>query len=365
MPKKAANHSNSSSSSSSSLAKEYTPSIFSRMFLRKNSLHDEEEHSETVFRAALDSLSWSAKVWFLLLLAGWLQSRFPKWNPWPDTVLDWDNCVQVAVAVYVAMAVSRTKHLIFLKRVASQKLGRVALLDQVIDLFIFMVASMHVLEILHIDLGNGLQSLFAAGGVGALALALASKDLAENIVGGFLMRAWDAIEPDEIVRLGDGTEGIVLKLGLVETHIQSFDNLVTRIPNSSITSQKVVNISRITKYQVKQVLRFKYSDLEKLPNLLPDIAHEIQTTCEQVIADGSKPLRCVLTNYEADHIQAEVNCHFTIQPYTAPAIMARQDVILAIARVMQRHKVEFALPSITYKTVPEEGIMAMPPTNNN
>ena len=149
------------------------------------------------------------------------------------------------------------------------------------------------------------------------------------------------------VRLGDGTDGVVLEIGLVDTLIRGYDNIVTRIPNSQLTKARISNLSRVHQSRLKQNLRFKYSDLEKLPVVLNDIKEEIRLSCPKLVAEG-KPFHAVLTSYEPDHIRAMVMAHFDIKPVTREFTNNRQEFLLAIARAMKKHNVSFALPSIVY-----------------
>lgn len=102
---------------------------------------------------------------------------------------------------------------------------------------------------------------------------------------------------------------------------------------------------------MQQNLRFKYSDLEKLPQTLDDICLEIKQSCPTLITDGSKPFQAVLTQYESDHVEALVRCHFNIAPVDGSSVLEnQQQVLLAIARAIKRNNVEFAPPSILYQT---------------
>jgi small-conductance mechanosensitive channel len=172
--------------------------------------------------------------------------------------------------------------------------------------------------------------------VGPLVFSLASKDLAENIVGGLVLQAWDAFDVGDDVKLGDGTEGTVKKIGLVETEIIGYDSINVRIPNAQL-SQRISNLSRIKRSRVKQPLRFKYSDLDKLPDVLKAIKKEIQADCPKLITVG-QPFQAVLTQYEPDHIQAVVNCHLKL-PRTSESYN-RQQMPIAKA-VKERCRVWF------------------------
>ena len=129
-----------------------------------------------------------------------------------------------------------------------------------------------------------------------------------------------------------------------------YDNVVIKIPNSQLTGQRISNLSRVKRSRVRQVLRFKYKDLEKLPYVLSEIKDEIRGSCPKLIVDGSKPFQAILQSYEPDHVAAVVNCHFDIPPATGEFVDNRQQVLLAIARAMKQHEVDFALPSILYET---------------
>ena len=192
--------------------------------------------------------------------------------------------------------------------------------------------------------------MLSAGGVGALIFSLASKDLATEIVGGVTINAWNAIDVGDKVRLGDGTAGKILEIGLVDTIFQGYDNIVTRIPNSQLTKSRVSNLSRVTRSRIRQYLRFKHSDLDKLPAVLEEIKQEIKLACPKLVSDGSKSFHAVLTSFETDHVQGMVLAHFDIQPATGDFIRNRQEVVFAIARAMKKHGVECALPSIVYKS---------------
>lgn len=161
---------------------------------------------------------------------------------------------------------------------------------------------------------------------------------------------WDAIAVGDVIHMGDGTDGVITKIGLVDLEVRGFDNIVTRIPNSQVVNQRVSNLSRVTVSQVKETLRFNYSDLSKLPKVLDDIKEEIKMSCDKLISDGSKAFFALLTKYESDHVQAVVNTHFNIPPATLDNAKNRQQVILAIARAMEKNGVEFALPAIQYHT---------------
>lgn len=311
------------------------------------SREEDSSFRNTFTYGAADSIAVAARLYGGLILVGAFTDHFPGILPVENLL---DKAPLVASTVWAALTVSAVKRTLFVQRTSSGKLGRVALYDRLIDFVIGIVTVVEVLDELQIDVGMGVASVLSASGVGALIFSLASKDLAEQIVAGLTISVWDAIEVGEDVKLGDGTAGTITRIGLVDTDIEGFDNVVVRIPNAQIATSRVSNLSRISKSRVTQTLRFKYADLDKLPVVLQETRQEIKANCPELIVDGSKPFRAVLSSYQSDHVEAEVTCHFALPPGSDAYCAAREKVLLAIATAAKHHDVEFALPSILYTT---------------
>jgi small-conductance mechanosensitive channel len=307
---------------------------------------DELNFKNSFIYGAASSIGTSAQVFGALALVDFAAETLHLNLPIEGDLRD--AAPSVVFTIWVALTACTIKRTLFLQAVSGNQLGRVGLYNRLINFLVASITVLVVFDELSIDVGMGLQSVLSAGGVGALIFSLASKDLAENIVGGFVVQAWDAFDVGDDVKLGDGTEGTVKSIGLVETEIVGYDNINLRIPNRQL-SQRISNLSRIKRSQVRQLLRFKYSDLDKLPEVLKSIKKEIQATCPKLITVG-KPFQAVLTQYEPDHIQAVVNCHFEIAPGSNEFMDNRQEMIISIAKAVKESGVEFALPSIYYKT---------------
>lgn len=128
------------------------------------------------------------------------------------------------------------------------------------------------------------------------------------------------------------------------TEVRGGDEVITKIPNNQLANQRVSNLSRMQKCQVKQTLRFHYEDLPKIPKLLESIKQEIQDSCEHVITDGSRPFRANLNEFHADHVEVVVDTRYNLPPIGAVYFDNRQKVLEAIARAVDKHKVKFAIP---------------------
>jgi small-conductance mechanosensitive channel len=359
-------------SSSTSLGKNPVKAGGTLLFGVHQSLHGLSSHAHftSLLFGMTSSISIAARVYLGMRAFDWLYTRLPvgtivhfftSYNATASTTSTSavfesltdpfrlsESALTISMIIWVGMSISAVKRFVIFQCFSSKHIGRVTLLDRMLDIVTFFAMALAVLNKLSIDSTIGIQSVLSAGGVGALIFSLASKDLATEIVGGLALNAWNAIDVGDRVRLLDGTTGKVIEIGLVETLIQGFDNVITRIPNSMLTKSRFSNLSRTPRSRLRQYLRFKHSDVDKLPALLEDIKEEMKISCPKLISDGSKSFHAVLTSFEPDHIQGMVLAHFEIQPSTGEFTRNRSVVMFAIARAMKKHGLEFALPTMVY-----------------
>lgn len=96
--------------------------------------------------------------------------------------------------------------------------------------------------ILHL-LGIHLSTLFAAGGILAIAGGLAAKDIAENMLAGAMINADKAVRPGDVIVM-DGRWLHVVRVGLRHVTAKTNDGEEILIPNSSVTKSSVENLTR-------------------------------------------------------------------------------------------------------------------------
>ena len=88
---------------------------------------------------------------------------------------------------------------------------------------ILAVAILHEISTDHATFYVLVSSLVSAGGIGALILSLASKDLAVELVGGMTLGVYDLFHVGDRVRIPESNlSGKVLEIGVVETMIQRY-----------------------------------------------------------------------------------------------------------------------------------------------
>lgn len=227
-------------------------------------------------------------------------------------------------------------------KVRADDMGRVEILDRVINGIAVSLVSLLLFDWLSVRMGMAFKGLLAFSSVGTLAFTIASQGLVSQLMSGFFLAGSSKVYNGEVVQFGDGTQGQVVKMGWMETVIRGPDNTITSVPNSNLANQKISNFSRVRMSQVKQTLRFHYEDADEIPALLETIRSEIKKNCPKLVTDGSRPFRVFWTGYNEDHLEVMVDTHFYIPPIGDPYWHNRQRVLMAINQAVKKHNLEFA-----------------------
>ena len=103
------------------------------------------------------------------------------------------------------------------------------------------IISLGIVAVLQ-NLGINVSAFIASLGLGGLAFALAAKDTAANLFGGF------AILTDNMFKIGDwikvgAVEGVVEDIGMRTTKVRAFDKRLIILPNATIANSAVDNFS--------------------------------------------------------------------------------------------------------------------------
>ena len=134
-------------------------------------------------------------------------------------------------------------------------------------------------------LGVQSSSLIAIVGATGVSIGLAMKGHLSNVSAGLLMILFRPFVVGHYIQIGK-IEGTVEKIELMNTQIRTPDNTVVIIPNSSLTSQKIINYS--LKDTRRLVIGFKVShdaDFSKVKALLLELIE-----AEERVLKDRKPI---------------------------------------------------------------------------
>jgi hypothetical protein len=127
------------------------------------------------------------------------------------------------------------------------------------------------------------------------------------------------------------------------------DEVLVSIPNTDLLKERVSNLSRVRHSQVKQILRIRYDDVDKIPILIDQIKYEIKKVCPSIIADGSRPFRVHWTAINNDHCEITVDTRHHIKPIGDAYLDNKQNVLTAIYTALKRHNCKLVESPVSIK----------------
>lgn len=204
---------------------------------------------------------------------------------------------------------------------------------------LWIIAFLIVVEKLGFDISI-FSGLFAGLGVASAATALAAQDMVKSILSGM------AILTDKPFVIGDWIEvdkyqGTVIDITFRSTRIKSYDNSVVTIPNSTITSNYVVNWNRLTSRRFDCLLSLA---LDTPSDKIQKMVKEIKLVLEN---DPNVIEKTVQVNL---HEITNSSCNIKIYLYVREAeyskfLKAKQKILCDILYLFEKENVELAYPT--------------------
>lgn len=145
----------------------------------------------------------------------------------------------------------------------------------------FIIILFMVLNRLHIKI----TTLLGAAGVLGIVLGIASQTSVGNIISGIFLISEKTFEIGDLIRVGDKT-GTVYSIDLLSVKLKTLDNLLIRIPNQTMISTEVTNITRFPIRRMDITVSVAYKeDLQKVTDILKRLVKE-----NPVCLDEPEPL---------------------------------------------------------------------------
>jgi len=191
-------------------------------------------------------------------------------------------------------------------------------------------------------LGYNVSSLIAGLGIGGLAVALALQDTLANFFGSIFIIIDRPFVVGDRVRIGEH-EGIIEELGFRSTRVRTLAGTVVAIPNKTVASSSIDNLSKMPNRRVLQNIGVTY-----------------ETNADQM-EKAAASIREILTNDEGVHQDMIVvrfgefgdsSLNITVLYFTkdipfADHMTTRERVNLAIMRTLEEQGLSIAFPTRT------------------
>jgi len=190
------------------------------------------------------------------------------------------------------------------------------------------------------SLGFDVKALLAGLGIGGLAFALAAQDTIANLFGSIVVAIDQPFKVGETVKIGAST-GLVEDIGLRSTKIRLADKSLVVIPNKTVSSEAIVNLSRFTSRRVEQVFGLTY---DTKPEQMEAIVREIRELIVPEPEVDAASVHVYFRDLSASSLDIWV-AYVIKDPDFAKHLALRQRLNLAIMRAVEAHGLAFAYPT--------------------
>ena len=143
------------------------------------------------------------------------------------------------------------------------------------------------------SLGFNAGAILAGMGIGGIAIALASKQSIENLIGTMTLYSAAPIKVGHLCNFGN-MRGTVEEIGLRCTRIRTVDRSVIHVPNAKLAEMEIENISEREKIRFKTDIRLDYSTTAEQ---LKAITADIKTLLENHELVDESPLRVTFKGF--------------------------------------------------------------------
>ncbi|MFT4903370.1 MAG: MscS family membrane protein [Thalassomonas sp.] len=217
--------------------------------------------------------------------------------------------------------------------------------DQLIPFIIEIAKIITYIFALVIIMGNvfevDITALAAGLGIGGIALAMASKESLENLLGSFTIFFDQPFTVGDTVTVGSVT-GTVEKVGFRSTRIRTFDKSLVTLPNKKMIDAELDNLGMRPVRRVKFNIGLTY---ETTPEQIKAIVSDLQEMInqhEKTNQDGKVRFQ----EFGSSSLDIMV-MYFVNSPSWIDLIDVKEDVNYKIMEIVKKHNSDFAFPSTT------------------
>ncbi|MBI3154665.1 MAG: mechanosensitive ion channel family protein [Burkholderiales bacterium] len=193
-------------------------------------------------------------------------------------------------------------------------------------------------------LGFQIAGLLALGGVGGIAVGFAAKDILANFFGGLTIYLDRPFGVGEWIRSPDKSiEGTVEYISWRHTRIRAFNKNPIYVPNAVFTSIVVENPSRMSHRRIKETIGLRYDDFAVVAPIVDEVRAMLQAH-ESI--DATQTLIVAFNQFGASSLDIMVYT-FTKTTVWVEYHHVKQDVLLKIGEIIERHGAQIAFPTQT------------------
>ena len=191
-------------------------------------------------------------------------------------------------------------------------------------------------------LGFNLSAPLAGLGIGGIAIAFAAQKTLENLFGGVSILGDEVIRIGDVCRFGDRV-GTVEDISLRSTRIRTPDRTQLSIPNGSLATMNIENLSRRDKILFNTKLGLRY---ETSPDQMRYVLVQVRRLLYEHPKVETEGARNRFVSLDQSALTMEVFCYVLTRD-DKEFLAIREDILLRIMDIVNAAGSGFAFPSQT------------------
>jgi len=212
------------------------------------------------------------------------------------------------------------------------------LLHRMLKLGIGVAALLSILYLAGLNLSAALAGL----GIGGIAVALAAQKTIENLFGGISILTDHVIRVGDLCRVGE-TIGTVEDIGLRSTRIRTYERGLISVPNGSLATANVENLSARDKMRVFCTIGLRYETTrEQLEQVLVQVSAMLRE--HPRVESSSAWIR--LAKLADSALQLEMQAYVLTREFN-DFTAVREDLLLRVMDIVESCGTSLAFPSQT------------------
>jgi MscS family membrane protein len=282
-------------------------------------------------------------------------------------IIPWINTIYMALLTWAIYSILNNSITIYaqnlLEKYHNVRKEMIVFILKIIKVLLILV----VILFLFTQLGIDVKAIAASLGVGGIAIALAAKDTLANFFASLNIMTDNSFSQGDWIKTDD-FEGTVVDIRMRTTRIRTFDNAMITVPNSQIANAHILNWSkRVIGRRIKMSIGVSYEDkIEDIVNLKDDIfnmliSHPKIASNHNVNVSKTKAFEAIkredlygikntllvfIDEFDASSINILIYC-FSKSPVWEEWLDTKQEVMIEIAKLVEKNNCEFAYPTQT------------------
>ncbi len=193
-------------------------------------------------------------------------------------------------------------------------------------------------------LGFSISGVLAFGGIGGIAVGFAARDMLANFFGALMVYLDRPFSVGETIRSPDREiMGTVERIGWRLTRIRTFENRPLYVPNSVFSTIAIENMTRMLNRRIHETIGVRYDDVGRVQPIVDEVRAMLESH------PGIDPDEFLMVHFNAF---APSSLDFFVYAFTRTRAWdeyhaVKQDVLLKVNAVIERHGAEIAFPTTT------------------